>query len=44
MSKLFMRKIDFFPIDQIKHMRSSGAVRAACDIQIDGRRGHGGPS
>ena len=27
------------------HMeRSSGAVRTACDIQIDGRRGQGGPS
>ena len=24
--------------------RSSGAVRTACDIQIDGRRGQGGPS
>ena len=23
---------------------SSGAVRTACDIQIDGRRGQGGPS
>ena len=27
------------------HMeRSSGAVRTACDIQNDGRRGQGGPS
>ena len=24
--------------------RSSGAIRTACDIQIDGRRGQGGPS
>ena len=24
--------------------RSSGSVRTACDIQIDGRRGQGGPS
>ena len=24
--------------------RSSGAVRTACDMQIDGRRGQGGPS
>ena len=24
--------------------RSSGAIRIACDIQIDGRRGQGGPS
>ena len=24
--------------------RSSGAVRTACDIQIDGKRGQGGPS
>ena len=24
--------------------RSSGAVRTACDIQINGRRGQGGPS
>ena len=24
--------------------RSSGAVRTTCDIQIDGRRGQGGPS
>ena len=24
--------------------RSSGAVRTACDIQIEGRRGQGGPS
>ena len=24
--------------------RSSGAVRTACDIHIDGRRGQGGPS
>ena len=23
---------------------SSGAIRTACDIQIDGRRGQGGPS
>ena len=24
--------------------RSSGAVKTACDLQIDGRRGQGGPS
>ena len=24
--------------------RSSGAVRTACDIQIEGRRGQGGPT
>ena len=24
--------------------RSSGAIRTACDVQIDGRRGQGGPS
>ena len=24
--------------------RSSGAIRKACDIQIDGRGGQGGPS